>query len=252
MPPMLGPVARRAVQDHLGARRYRRARYERTGGMETRELRVLRRGRRGAALRPGRASGSGSPSRRCPGRSAQLERRLGAAAARPRPPAPWRSPRPARSSCARAGRRSTRSTPPSAAPGGPPARAAVLGAGREGRRVQRAARQAARRVRRRARRGRVDVMLVRTGRAGAAAARRPGRRGAAAPAVRRTDGFDTEELAERGPGRCSCRPGTPSPAAPSCATADLAGLPLPRWPRPDGGFSRARARRSTTAPSCSS
>ena len=51
-----------------------------------------------------------------------------------------------------------------------------------------------------------------------------------------TDGYDTEELAEEGQA-LFLPAGHPLAGRTELRTADIADLPLPRWPRPDGGFS---------------
>ena len=202
---------------------------------------VLRRGRRGAALRAGRpaarhraaAAVAGDPAARAAARRdaagthqplRHADRgRVGAAAAR-------------------AGRPSTRSTPPTAVPAAPPSpRPASPGlvlvtkAGASSELLAKlldayAAEPGA---------VAVDVLLCGLGRAGAAAARRPGRRGAAAPAVR-LDGRVRHRGAVhggagRGPaGRAPAhRPDRTSgrPTSPRCPD-----LPLPRWPGRDGTY----------------
>ena len=84
--------------------------------------------------------------------------------------------------------------------------------------------------------GRGRRHALRARRAGAGAARRPGRRGPAAPALRRDRRLRHRGARGGGPGPVP--PGRAPPRRPRrAAPADLADLPLPRWPRPDGGFS---------------
>ena len=83
----------------------------------------------------------------------------------------------------------------------------------------------------------VDVMLcgpgeqeriLRDGRADVALLHRP---------FDATESYDTEELAEEGQA-LFVPAGHPLSARPELRLADLDDLPLPRWPLPDGGFSR--------------
>ena len=113
------------------------------------------------------------------------------------------------------------------------------GPGHEGRRVQRTAGEAARRLRRRARRGHrrrascagpaEQERLLRDGRADVALLHRP---------FDSTAGFDTEELCTEG--QVVVLPaGHPLTGRAHVRMADvtaLPGLPLPRWPGPDGTY----------------
>ena len=125
----------------------------------------------------------------------------------------------------------------------------------EGRRVRRAAGEAARRLRRRTRRGRRRRAPVRDRRAGTAAARRAGRRGAAAPAVRLDGRVRHRGAAHGGAGRGPAgrasphRPAAPDgwPRSPRCPTCRCRAGPAATAPT-----RTAPARRSATTRSCTS
>ena len=85
----------------------------------------------------------------------------------------------------------------------------------------------------------VDVRPVRDRRAGEAAARRAGRRGAAAPAVRLDGRVRHRGAVHRGAGRGPAGRAPPAAPGPQLRMAEvtaLPDLPLPRWPGADGTY----------------
>lgn len=201
-------------------------------------------------------SGSGSRSHRCHGRSSGSNAYWGSAvgqnqshchADRGRPRYCWsRAGRPRRGRGRRASdppRRPFRDRPPRPGPG------------HEGQRVQGTAGETARRVRRRTRRGPRRRHPVRSGRAGTTPARGPGRRGAAAPAVR-LDGRIPHRRAQHGEAGCgpACS-GIRSPPGSMCTWPTSPGCracPSHAGPTPTAATRPAPAHRSATMRSCCS
>ena len=129
------------------------------------------------------------------------------------------------------------------------------GPGHEGRRVQRTAGETARRVRRRTRRGPRRRHPVRPGRAGTTPARGPGRRGAAAPAVRLDGRVPHRRTQHGGPGRGPAGRAPahrPRPCAHGRHHRRCRACPCHAGPTPTAPTRPAPARRSATTHSCCS
>ena len=162
----------------------------------------------------------------------QLERRLGVRAAGPQPPRRRADRRRSGAAARGPARPSTRSPPPLAAPAAPAGRdrRSRPGAGDEGRRVPRAAAKLLDAYAAEPGAAAVEVLPVRLGEQEATAARRPRRRGAHAPAVRRPRRVRHRGTARRRARSRSCPPGTPSPPATSSRWPTSATCPTCRSP----------------------